>query len=92
MIRLKVLVTLFIAAVVLLILGPSTANANPIHKSIKVQDDGTRIEIGLEFEMNLEIKVNGERSTDTTVEPPSSISTESTAPTSTQTTTAKVKP
>lgn len=63
--------------------GPSPANANPMHKSIKVQDDGTRIEIELEFEMNLEIKVNGEHVSTTTVEPPSSTATESTSPTST---------
>lgn len=63
----KLLAIIVVTLTVLLFLGeicPTVANPIQKQKNIKVKDDGTTIEIGLEFEMNLEIKLNGNPDSD----------------------------
>lgn len=45
-------------------------NANPIHKNIQIDEDGRHIEIGLEFELNMDIKLDGKPVGPTTEGPP----------------------
>lgn len=62
----KILSAIFVALVAFMILGEiSPVVANPIQKTVKVEDDGTHIEIGIEMEMNVEVKVNGKPVTST---------------------------
>lgn len=41
----------------------SSVNANPIQKSVKVANCGTQLEVDMAFDMNFDVKVNGNKVT-----------------------------